>query len=1064
MDSHRNAMLAGLFVLVLLALGVAWFVLNPGAGPSGPVPVNTASAPPLDAPEEPRADAPSNRAATGNGALPTAAGDAATAPDVTAAALGTEATTVFISGRAIDFFEEGASGVTLTLLREDADSISGPTAVSGDDGNFRFEVELRPGESWFVACLEEGKALTATQPFTLKVDEPVEGLLIRIFAAARVHGVVLNGADNEPLPDVNISINARADARLQRLGRLLGRFKPVTSNERGEFAVESIAPGSYLVEASKRGWAANEMDPMVRGRQDVTLQEYSSVELLPFVLVQGGVIAGRVMKRSDRSPIAAASVELGTPLGGTFATTTTDDNGNYEFDSAPPSIPGPGGLGGLAVRAIAPGYAIASRNVQVESGAERRNINLLLTDGATVRGLVVSADREPVAGASVYFNDNAFPRGSELVVGVTVPPRRISTTTNEAGEFTLDNLPAEAIGITASAEGFANQTSAVTAVTGETAEVTIVLQREGWLEGVVTGPRGEPVADVAVAAYNVESPNEVSIVMRGLFGETLPDRGESPMFPSRIRSDQDGAYRVDGLPAGRYVLVANTRRFQKYISAELEVKQGAGTRHDIRLQVGGTIYGRVLDGTARPVAGAAISAASRFSNEMPRIRTAYSDRNGQYEITGLVPDTYSVVRNDGNFMRLFQLNPANQVKVGAGERVEFDIYEQRPGTARVYGRVTLDGLPHASQSIVLVGAGRGGFSMTTTTTDEGGFYEFRSVPLGSYQIAQAQGPFPSLVRQRVFVDREGDFEFDVKFQTVTLSGRVEVEGGKVPEGRVRVIATPVNPNAADSGTAEEQVNPFEMMVAREIGMDRETGAFELNGLSPGFYRVTVRSENNGMVTRPYINLRVSAGGVVFTLPAQGAILKGTVAGLDNAANNTPFGLIGALTIEDDRGLPIALGGFDNGVNLSESKEFEVRNLAEGQFTITLSVNGYTPVTHSNVRMRPGETVALTFTFAPSGNVKILLANDELDIQTALSLEYEIRNSKGELFNKRFTFLDFFDAEGGVSQGDDNSFTIKDLPPESYTIQITISGHKPVNRAFTIIAGETASISVEFEKE
>src|SRR5690606_5641217 len=142
---------------------------------------------------------------------------------------------------------------------------------------------------------------------------------------------------------------------------------------------------------------------------------------------------------------------------------------------------------------------------------------------------------------------------------------------------------------------------------------------------------------------------------------------------------------------------------------------------------------------------------------------------------------------------------------------------------------------------------------------------------------------------------------------------------------------------------------------------------------------------------------------------------GVVKGLDNAEKNTPFGLIAALTIEDEKGNPLALGGFDNGVNLTDSEEFTVKNLAEGTFTITLSITGYTPVTHAGVKFTAGQTVALEFVFVSSGNVKVKLLNNDIGIQSAFGLEYEIVNSKGVPFQKRFTFLDFFNADGSTSQ-------------------------------------------------
>ncbi|MCC7508823.1 MAG: carboxypeptidase regulatory-like domain-containing protein [Planctomycetes bacterium] len=1069
MEKNRIALLVGLLLLVVIALGIGWFLLNPPAG--GNRPADTTA---LDRSGETNKQ---GRAASGQDSTPANAstGDGqGTRPDANKGQPDVEVvpavpTKLTVSGTAVDFFDEPASGITLTLLPEDGATASGSTSVTDDAGVFTFEVELLVGKGYFVACLEEGKALTATETFVVKEETPVEGLVIRIYAAARAYGVVLNGADQSPLPDVSIELDARADEKLRRLGRILGRFKPVKSDAQGKFEMESIAPGAYLVYARKQGWMSHELNPLTRSRQEMELDEFANFELLPFVLVQAGGVEGYVLKRSDNSPIVGATVELGTVLGGTLAVTSTDATGFYKFDQVPPGIGAPGGegdgMGGAAVRAIAAGYAIATRDLRVRSGQVRKDVNLLLEDGAGVTGRVVDTKQQGIAGAQVYYNDNDFLRGGEWVAGISIPPRTISATTDEQGNFALTNLPVGSVGISAKADGFGNKTVQATTTAGNTAEIVIVLEPAGWIEGTVVNDQGVAVQGVPLAAYDVSGPGQLAFVMKSFFGETLPDRGESTLFPSSIRSDENGAFRIDNLPAGKYVLLANTRNYQKYISAELEVKTGAGTVHNVRLEVGGTIFGRVYDSYSKAVPGVPVTCASLMGQDSARIRTAYTDGNGNYELTGLTPGTYTVVRNTGNMAALLLPNPSTQVKVAAGERVEFDIYDQKPGTARLYGRVTEDGKPYAEKQIVLIGGNRGGFAANTTRTDKQGNYEFRSVALGTYQIAQqGQGPAPSLVRKRVHVDKDGDFEFDVAFVTVKITGRVELEGGKVPEGRVRVMASPVSPDGADKGDDDEAVNEMEMLVFRETNADEKTGAFELTGMSPGFYRLTVRSDKNGMVTRPYLNLRNSVAGLVITLPAEGASLKGTVTGVDGAPNNTPFGLIAALTIEDERGQPLSLGGFDNGVNLTESKSFEVKNLAEGKFTITLSLPGYTPVTHSKVEFKAGQAVSLTFAFAASGNLKIRLLNTDLNIQTAMGLEYEIRNSKDELFKKRFTFLDFFNSDGSATQGEDNSFTIKDLPPESYTISMTMPGYKAASREFTIVAGQTAEISVEFEKE
>ena len=154
-----------------------------------------------------------------------------------------------------------------------------------------------------------------------------------------------------------------------------------------------------------------------------------------------------------------------------------------------------------------------------------------------------------------------------------------------------------------------------------------------------------------------------------------------------------------------------------------------------------------------------------------------------------------------------------------------------------------------------------------------------------------------------------------------------------------------------------------------------------------------------------------------------------------------------------------------GTVLVDSDSFTAKNLAEGKFTVTLSITGYTPVTYKDVQLTAGETAELTFTFVSSGNAKVTLENEDISIQSAFELKYDIVNSKGETFKKRFTFLDFFDQSGNTTQNEeDNSFVIKDLPPETYTITLTLPGYKEAKETFTVVAGETAEVSVQFDPE
>ncbi|MEE9311511.1 MAG: carboxypeptidase regulatory-like domain-containing protein [Planctomycetota bacterium] len=973
-----------------------------------------------------------------------------------------------ISGLTIDYDDDPASGITVTLINQQLKPVPlGVTVVSNADGEFTINCELVAGAEYFVACLMEDYAISVSNAFKIEEGKPTEDLELKIFAAARVFGIVLNGENKAPLAGVEIAIEGRSNATADRIGKLLGLSKEGLSDEQGKYEINRLPLGRYLAHARKDGWASNELNPTTRSIQEFEIDEYGNLELLPFVLIQAGVIEGRVLTKKDGKPISGATVTLGTVLGGTFEVTITDEAGKYRFGNAPPTMRGMGPaseLGKLIVRATAAGYAIGSRDIRVKSGQTKSGVNIKLTDGVIIKGTIRNQKSEPVAGANVYLNDTQFLQGEEMILGLGMPDRAVSTTTNEAGQYTLNGVPAGNASVGVKAENYARAERKVAAILGESVIADFTLEPAARIEGTILDENGSPVVGVPVAAWEAESPGQLGFIMGSFFGESLPDRGDSTMFPASILSDREGRFVIDQLKAKKYVLLANSPKHEKYLSGPIKLKSGEIKQVEIILVKGARIHGHVLDSDNRGISGQPITVTS-ISDKSIDMRSAITDSQGYYEINGLKAGTYTVVINSGDPTQFLFPKPNSKVAVPAGGDVEHDILESAPGTARVYGRVTIDGKALANSAVVLAGGSLGSFTTMDIKTDENGNYEFTGVPLGSYQLSKRRKgtmPIPDMVRKRVHVGREGDIEINIDFQTVSISGKVQLEDGSVPKGKVTVIISPVNASNEDRTEADDSMSYAEQLIWQETRADRKTGAFEIKELSPGFYRLTVRSTTEGMISRPYLNLRAKLTGLVITLPGDSASLSGTVTGLDDAKPNMGPRLLGALSIEDQTGTPIALGGFDNGIDLTDSKSFTVKSLADGVYSVTLAVTGYAPITHKGVTLKAGETTTLTFAFATSGNAKIRLTNAELELAQMIELEYEIRDSDGEIFKKRFTFLDFFQT-GDVAQGEDNTFVIKDLPPDTYTITLTLPDYKQAKETFTVIAGDTVEVPVEFEK-
>lgn len=1087
MQRSRLPVIAGSFILLLIGLFGLFLVLQSGRSGRESRDNRIAETDSTDKPR-PRQGTAQRPDTTPSG------GPAETTPEPTLPKAAPVAGKV--SGVVINSDDEPMSGVSVVLLPEAENSISGPAATTNEKGEFSYELTLDSGRQYFVACLRDDYALAATEAFSVTAEKPeVSGLKLKLFHPARVHGVVLSGDDNKPLEGAAIVLSApRMSAREDRLARLLGRFKPVSSDVNGKFEIGLIPPGNYTIKAVKKGWVSNEFNPLTRDSQTVELGEFANVELLPFILIQAGIVEGRVLKKSDKAPIAGARVELTTLLGGSFGTTTTDLEGKYRFENAPPSImgramrnqpaaatgQGPAGMGGIEVRALAEDYAIASVSVTPEAGKTVQAPDLLLEDGCVVKGRVVDEKGNGIAGASVYFNNNQFLQGGEMVVGLALPPRAIATTSEADGSFTLKYIPPSgernrARIICASAKGFSNGETPVQLSPGVPAEnVVITLMPAGSIAGRVTDESGEPVSGVAIAAYEGDGPQQLGQIMNAFFGEELPDRGSNSIVPPSIFSKEDGSYRIDGLKPKKYVVLANSRQYEKHVSKAMEVKAGATIEYNIVLVAGGVIYGRVFDSQEKPVSGAAVTAALQLlgsDNADILVRTAYSDSNGAYEISGLKAGTYTVKRFDTDFTSFFIPNPASSVVVKRGERTRFDLYDQRPGTARIYGRVRVDGQPYSNKGLVMYGQGRRGTAVNQTTTDDQGNYEFRSVPLGTYQIAQKlEGiplPFPNLVRKTIRVDKAQDIEFNIDYVTVSITGTVSLEGGGVPEGTVRVWVNPVNAQNEDGSPAEsdQQLSPIEEIVATRADCDPKTGAFEIKGLSPGAYKLTVRSDKYGMLTKPYLNVQANVAGLSMVLPRDGATLRGLAKGLENAKSSFPPNtILGVITLEDPKGGQLTLG--ENGiVNLFEKKDFEIKNLPPGTYNVILSITNYAPTRVNNVSFEAGRATQVEFNVIASGNAKIIVTNSDLNIDEAYQLTYEIKDSQGQTYKKPFTFLDFFNPDGSLAQNqNENAFTIKDLPQDTYTIHFKHPDYEDVSATFTVITGQTVNVPVTFKKK
>ena len=189
---------------------------------------------------------------------------------------------------------------------------------------------------------------------------------------------------------------------------------PATTRADGEgrFTLRQLAPGSWLLAASRYGSAPAETEAPA-GASGLRLR-----------LTAGGRLSGRVRDRRSGAPIAPFTVVV--QGGETRTVTVIAPGGGYELDAL--------ALGPAAVSVIAPGYAPSpERRVAIPAPPGTATADFELSPGGRLVGTVVErGTRRPLAGATVALEGAAAGEG--------VPVRNEVATDGE-GRFELDGLP-----------------------------------------------------------------------------------------------------------------------------------------------------------------------------------------------------------------------------------------------------------------------------------------------------------------------------------------------------------------------------------------------------------------------------------------------------------------------------------------------------------------------------------------------------------------------------------------------------------------------------------------------
>ncbi len=409
---------------------------------------------------------------------------------------------------------------------------------SGVDGRFHIE-GLAPGKHRLFLHDPKMRQLhsPATGPETidLKPGDHIDGLRL-VYQGKAVTGLTILGrvVDTQGNPIAKAEVRAHgSDA-----------FKFTQSDETGAFEITGLPDTSVTIVAEHDDHPRVLMPDVAAGTAG-----------LEIVMDAMAVLEGQVVDVSTGKPIEQFDlVHLDNKTKNQTGERTrmrpqVDPEGRFRIEGV---APGP-----VTVVVKADGYAESELEIDnVKPGETRSNLRIALSGGLTLTGTVQDSSGNPVANA--YIVPGGVPNGMEPRLAAVMQ-------TNEDGQFTLDNQPAtlKLVSVYHEAYSLANVDVALDANRENT--VTVTLSEGCTLAGGVTID-GEPAADTEVRIFFGHGPG---------------------MQRFTTKTDGDGAYRFDHLPAGNgFALTLTsmyleddtriTRWFSQAITVDRRQRQRAG--------------------------------------------------------------------------------------------------------------------------------------------------------------------------------------------------------------------------------------------------------------------------------------------------------------------------------------------------------------------------------------------------------------------------------------------------------------------------------------------------------
>lgn len=634
-----------------------------------------------------------------------------------------------VSGATI-LLEPATSGDLMARMNRAKDEAWRFEATAGADGHF--EIPDLPSGPFDLMARGPGYA-----PITVPgLNVPAGGGSFDLGTVALVKGVALEGfvtgPGGKPVEGARISLSAASSDPLASLRGSDGPPDAVTGQD-GFFRVENRRAGETVdVDVQRSGYARGSA-PGVR----IPSEEPLRIALKPTSAVEGRTVD------PDGKPVAGARIYL-NPTGPTvmgqgfvmFSSASmkqadSAQDGSFRIEDVPP--------GTFELKAMATGRQSVERsNLEVPSGQDLKNVEVVLPAGAVIEGRVLASGR-PVPGAEVELVEPEA-SVSRMII------RSSSATADGDGYYRIDGIVPGERTFQAEAKGFRKGVREVEAREGDNT-LDFALEAGAQVTGRVVDEDGSPVAAAQV---------------------TLREGVNSWNLPSAV-SGPDGGFTLAGVADGTYRIAAHKDGFSRAAEGqELTVAGGSVSGVELTLAAGGAIVGQLSGLDFTELAQVSVTVDDEF-------HTGRVAPDGNYRIEQVEPGEHRVVASVRGARQT-----EGRVTLEAGEREARLDLEFKDGHL-LTGRVLRNGQPARGETVALSGPGVAG---RWSEIDNEGRFRYEGLESGTYELEVMDRRGQSSHKESV--ELSGDKDLRIDLQTAAIAGRILDSLDKGPVSGVQV--------------------------------------------------------------------------------------------------------------------------------------------------------------------------------------------------------------------------------------------------------------------------------------